>query len=48
MEAELRVKDNGLGEFYHFCEKQIPYNSDFPPGNSGLRAENAYFCRVNP
>lgn len=27
---------------------QFPYNVDFTPENSGLRAKNAYFCRNNP
>ncbi|MDD3083204.1 MAG: hypothetical protein PHW17_13385, partial [Desulfobacterales bacterium] len=29
-------------------EAQVPYDVDFTPENSGLRAKNAYFCRDNP
>lgn len=29
-------------------EAQVPYDVDFTPENSGLRAKNAYFCRNNP
>ena len=36
------------GGSYHLREKQIPYNSDFTPKNSGLSAENTYFWMDNP
>jgi hypothetical protein len=28
---------------YHLREAQVPYNSDFTPENSDLRAKNTYF-----
>jgi len=27
---------------HHISEAQVPYNSDFTPENSDLRAENTY------
>jgi hypothetical protein len=43
LEAGRRMRGDGLGRFYHLREVQAPYNSDFTPENSDLRAENAYF-----
>lgn len=31
------------GGLYHLSEAQVPYNSDFTPENSELRAKNTYF-----
>ena len=39
--------DRGSGGLYHLREVQVPYNSDFTPENSDLRAKNTYFCDVN-
>jgi REP element-mobilizing transposase RayT len=47
----IRAKGRQVGESggsYHLRETQIPYNSDFAPENSDLRAENAYFWKDNP
>jgi putative transposase len=47
----IRAKGRQVGESggsYHLRETQIPYNSDFAPENSDLRAENAYFWNDNP
>jgi len=33
---------------YHLSEAQVPYNSDFTPENSDLRAEKTYFWSDNP
>jgi len=43
----IRMKDEGLGGFYHLRETKIPYNSDFTPENSDLRAENTFFSKDN-
>jgi len=36
------------GGLYHLREAQVPYNSDFTPENSDLRAKNTYFWSGNP
>jgi REP-associated tyrosine transposase len=41
-----RISESGGS--YRLREAQSPYSSDFTPENSALRAENAYFWRVNP
>jgi hypothetical protein len=47
LEPGRRIRDDGLGGFYHLRETQIPYNSDFTPENNDLRAEKAYCLRDN-
>jgi len=36
------------GGLYHLREAQVPYNSDFTPENSDLRAKNTYLWSGNP
>ncbi len=45
----IRAKSRKVGEsggLYHLREAQVPYNSDFTPENSGLRAKNTYFLFI--
>jgi REP-associated tyrosine transposase len=47
----IRAKGRKVGEsggLYHLREAQVPYNSDFTPENSELRARNTYFWCDNP
>jgi len=47
----IRAKGRKVGEsggLYHLREAQVPYNSDFTPENSELRAKNTYFWSDNP
>jgi len=47
----IRAKVRNVGEsggLYHLREAQVPYNSDFTPENSELRAKNTYFWSNNP
>jgi hypothetical protein len=47
----IRAKGRKVGESggsYHLREEQVPYNSDFTPENSDLRAKNTYFWSDNP
>ena len=46
----IRAKGRIVGELggsYHLREAQVPYNSDFAPENSDLRAKNTYFWNDN-
>jgi len=36
------------GELYHLREAQVPYDSDFTPENSDLKAINTYIWSDNP
>ena len=47
----IRVKGRKVGKsggLYHLREVQVPYNSDFTPENSELRAKNTCFWSDNP
>ena len=47
----IRAKGRQVGESsgaHQLREAQVPYNGNFTPENSGLRAKNAYFWRDNP
>ena len=53
IKEKLGIRANGRkvgksGELYHLREAQVPYNSDFTPANSELRAKNTCFWSDNP
>ncbi len=53
IKEKLGIRANGRkvgasGGLYHLREAQVPYNSDFTPENSELRAKNTYFWSDNP